>query len=171
MAYVDTNILIAHYFEESKEHQGAEKIVEKLRREGRQAFASSLTVVELASVISRNILKYEAMIPPHIRMYDERRKIRVLVKHMLKSLGSKVADDKPSVERLDEAEAFHIFRRAVDHAPHLKLRALDLLHVAYALQLAEEGLLDVFATLDEGIVGRRDIMEGLGLKVYGPEDA
>jgi hypothetical protein len=86
-----------------------------------------LTLVELASPISRNILKYENKVPQHIRMYDEREKVRILVKQVLNSPG-KVAYDKLSVERFDGIELFHIFRKAFDHAPYLTLRALPPSH-------------------------------------------
>jgi predicted nucleic acid-binding protein len=32
MAYLDTNVLIAYYFEEDENHRSAEKIVENLKR-------------------------------------------------------------------------------------------------------------------------------------------
>jgi hypothetical protein len=37
----------------------------------------------------------------------------------------------------------------------------------YALDLARRGLLDSLVTLDEGILEKRNVLEKLGLKIYG----
>jgi len=50
----------------------------------------------------------------------------------------------------------------------LRLKTLDLLHIAYALHLAERGLIHTFATLDREIAERRDVIEKLGLKLLTP---
>jgi predicted nucleic acid-binding protein len=50
----------------------------------------------------------------------------------------------------------------------LRLKTLDLLHIAYALHLAEKGLIHTFATLDKEIAERRDVIEKLGLKLLTP---
>jgi len=91
------------------------------------------------------------------------------VEQILKDLSPVVVKDEPQIKKFNEIEAFHIFREVIDHAHDLKLRTLDLLHIIYALNLARKGLLDSLITLDEGIMEKKDILEELGLKVYGPK--
>jgi predicted nucleic acid-binding protein len=167
MAYIDTSVLVAYHFKEEERHQDAKSIVEELRKKGKQLFVSPLTVVELFSTISRNLPKYR--LPSRLRRLSERTRIYILVEQILKDLSPVVVKDEPQIKKFNEIEAFHIFREAIDHAHNLKLRTLDLLHIIYALNLARKGLLDSLITLDEGIMEKKDILEELGLKVYGPK--
>jgi predicted nucleic acid-binding protein len=61
-----------------------------------------------------------------------------------------------------------VYRKAIDLALELKLRTLDVMHIAYALELARRGLVEVFATLDGEILERRRLLGSLGLRVQGP---
>jgi len=50
----------------------------------------------------------------------------------------------------------------------LKLKTLDLLHIAYATLLAGKGLVNVFTTLDNEILAKGYLLEKLGLKLLNP---
>jgi len=91
----------------------------------------------------------------------------MLVEQILKDLSPVVVKDEPQIKKFNEIEAFHIFREAIDHTHHLKLKTFDLLHIMYALNLARKGLIDSLVTLGEGILERRNVLEKLGLKIYG----
>jgi len=56
----------------------------------------------------------------------------------------------------------------VKYAVDLKLKTLDLLHIAYAILLANEGLVHMFTTLDNEIIAKGYLLEKLGLKLLHP---
>ena len=58
---------------------------------------------------------------------------------------------KLKLEQLNEFKAFHIFAKTVDLAHKLKLKALDLMHIAYTTNLASKGLANTIVTLDKEI--------------------
>jgi len=149
MAYIDTNVLLSYYFTKDENHTCALNIVKKLRSEQREIIISPLTVAELFSVISRRIHQYK--LPPHIKHLDEKTKVGVLVRQALSILNPRVIDDEPRLEQLNEFKAFHIFAKTVDLAHKLKLKALDLMHIAYTINLASKGLANTIVTLDKEI--------------------
>jgi predicted nucleic acid-binding protein len=164
MAYIDTNVLLSYYFTEDENHTCALNIVKKLRSEQREIIISPLTVAELFSVISRRIHQYK--LPPHIKHLDEKTKVGVLVRQALSILNPRVIDDEPRLEQLNEFKAFHIFAKTVDLAHKLKLKALDLMHIAYTINLASKGLANTIVTLDKEIKEKEPVFQKLCLKVY-----
>ena len=163
MAYIDTSVLVAYHFKEEERHQNIKSIVEELRKANNFSYHPQRSF----SQISRNLPKYR--LPSRLWRLSERARIYILVEQILKDLSPVVVKDEPQIKKFNEIEAFHIFREAIDHAHNLKLRTLDLLHIIYALNLARKGLLDSLITLDERIMEKKDILEELGLKVYGPK--
>ena len=161
-AYVDTCVALAYYFGEDAHHERAKRVVEELRRRGARLYASPLTILELHSVISRKLR--ELKLPPHIRRLDEGARVSALAKLIIKALNVEVVDDEPRTERIDGAKAFHVYQRALELAVALKLKTLDLMHIAYALHLAEKGLASMFATLDGKILKRSRALAKLGLE-------
>ncbi|GEM_PF-3017832 len=77
----------------------------------------------------------------------------------------RLIDDEPHVEQVNKTKLFHICRRAIRYVTDLKLKTLDLLHIAYAILLASKGLVNVFTTLDDEILAKRHLLEKLGLKL------
>jgi len=164
MAYVDTNIVIAYYFREDPNHRKAAKVVEVLRKEGKEMIISPLTLTELYSILSRRSGTYA--LPPRIRaIADEKLKIYILVNHIIEDIRLRLIDDEPHVEQVNKTKLFHIYRRAIRYVTDLKLKTLDLLHIAYAILLASKGLVNVFTTLDDEILAKRHLLEKLGLKL------
>jgi predicted nucleic acid-binding protein len=163
MAYVDTNMLISYYFDEEKFHEISVRIFNVLRAMRKKIYISSLTLVELYSVIARNLSRYK--LPPHYMVLDEERKIHALVKDILEQLKPILVDDEPKLELFDKSRIFHIYKKAISYAATLKLKSLDLLHITYAIEFAKRGLVDMFVTLDKELINRKQVLESLGLKV------
>jgi len=163
MAYVDTNMLISYYFDEEKLHEISVRIFNVLRAMQKKIYISSLTLVELYSVIARNLSRYR--LPPHYMVLDEEKKIHALVKDILEHLKPILVDDEPKLELFDKSSVFHIYKKAIDYVATLKLKSLDLMHITYAIELAKRRLVDTFITLDKELMSRRQVLEGLGLKV------
>ena len=88
-----------------------------------------------------------------------------MVKLILNSVKPKIADDEQKVEPLDSTNMFHIFAKAINLAHKLRLRTLDLIHIAYATNLASKGLANSIATLDKEIMSRAQELRNLGLEV------
>lgn len=156
MAYLDTNLLLSHYFAEDPNHPYAERLMETLRRRGEEIRISSLTLVELYAYISRRIGALK--LPPHYARLSQEEKVAAVATHVLKHAGAQPVDNTPA----------DLLQKAMRLAHVLKLKTLHLLHIAYALHLAERGLIHTFATLDREIAERRDVIEKLGLKLLTP---
>ena len=140
MAYVDTNVLISYYFDEEELHEVSTRIFNMLRIMQKKIYISPLTLVELYSVIARNLSKYR--LPPHYMTLDEGRKIHALVKDVLERSEAILVDDESKLELLDKSSVFHIYKRAIDYVATLKLKSLDSMHITYAIELAKRGLVD-----------------------------
>jgi predicted nucleic acid-binding protein len=163
MAYVDTNVLISYYFDEEELHEVSTRIFNMLKTMRKKVYVSPLTLVELYSVMARSLSKHR--LPPHYTVLDEKGKIQVLVKDVLEYSKPILVDDESKLELLDRSSVFHMYKKAIDYVATLKLKSLDLMHVAYAIELAKRGLVDTFITLDRELISRRQVLEGLGLKV------
>jgi predicted nucleic acid-binding protein len=133
MIYLDTNIIVSCVDERDPNHDRALGLLSGLKGE---KVVSKLTLVELAAVFSMASLQE----PIPLALFS------------IKSVGAKIVD-------VDFEEAL---KRALSYAVELRLRTLDLLHVAISKTIECRG----FATLDEDIVKRaRDIGERLGIEV------
>ncbi len=72
MAYLDTNVLLSHYFAEDPNHPHAARLMEILRRRGEERRVSLLTFVELYAYISRRIGALK--LPPHYARLSQEEK-------------------------------------------------------------------------------------------------
>jgi len=77
---------------------------------------------------------------------------------VLKHAGAQPVDSAPA----------DLLQKAMQLAHALRLKTLDLLHIACALHLAEKGSVHAFAALDKEIAERRDVMERLVLRLPAP---
>jgi predicted nucleic acid-binding protein len=154
VAYLDTNVLLSHYFAEDPNHLNVARLMETLRRRGMRV--SLLTLVELYAYISRRIGALK--LPPHYARLSQEEKVAAVATHVLKHAGAQPVDNTPA----------DLLQKAMRLAHVLKLKTLDLLHIAYALHLAERGLIHTFTTLDREIAERRDAIERLGLRLLTP---
>jgi len=122
VAYLDTNVLLSHHFAEDPNHPHAALVMETLRRRGEERRVSLLTLVELYAYISRRI-----GVPPHYARLSQEEKVAAVVIHVLKHAGAQPVDNTPA----------DLLQKAMRLAHVLRLKTLDLLHIAYALHPAE----------------------------------
>jgi hypothetical protein len=86
---------------------------------------SLLTFVELYAYISRRIDALKP--PPHYARLSQKEKATAVATHVLKHAGAQPVDNTP---------ADHL-QKAIQLAHALRLKTLNLPHIAYALHLAE----------------------------------
>jgi len=163
VAYLDTNLLLSYYFENDRNHRHAAEIVESLKQQGKKRYISPLVIVELYAVISRRL--EQLRLPPPFINLDREGKIQAVIKDIIQKVEAITTNDECRIDQLNQAKAFHIYVKAIKQAGQLKLKTLDLLHIAYALRLAEKNLADTFATLDREITEKKPILEHLGIKI------
>jgi predicted nucleic acid-binding protein len=163
MSYLDTSVIIAYCVEGDPHHNKAVNIVEKLSQN--KFYGSPITLVELYSVISRNIQKYE--LPPGIEeITNYKIKLLITVKYFLQLIPLHLTSDEAKLGDFDQLKLFHKFLDAIDLADKLKLRTLDLLHIVYAGQLARKGLIKYFITFDSDLLDKKEaILENAGVEV------
>ncbi len=125
MAYLDTNVLLSHYFAKDPNHPHAVQLVETLRTRGEEMLVSLLTLVELYAYISRRIGALK--LPPHYARLGQKEKATAVVTHIIKHAGAQPVDNTPA----------DLLQKAIQLAHALRLKTLDLLHIAYALHPAE----------------------------------
>ncbi len=125
MAYLDTNVPLSHYFAEDPNHPYAVQLVETLRTRREEMRVSLLTLVELYAYISRRIGALK--LPPHYARLSQEEKVAAVVIHMLKHAGAQPVDNTPA----------DLLQKAMRLTHVLRLKTLDLLHIAYALHPAE----------------------------------
>ena len=165
MSYLDTCVIIAYCIDGDPQHSKAVNVIEKLRQNVNGFYASTLTLVELYSVLSRNIQVYK--LPPGIEELTNRRsKLRVTVTYFLQLLSINISSDEAKLTDLDSLKLFYIFPEAMDLATKLELKTLDLLHMAYASQLAKKKLIRFFVTFDSEILDNKEvILKNIGIEV------
>jgi predicted nucleic acid-binding protein len=134
MIYLDTNVMISFMDEGDPNHEDAVKLLESIG----ERTVSELVLPELASVYSRAGLGN----PLSLAIYSIRRVGAELVK----------------------LDANQVVREAFKLAPQLRLRTLDLLHIAACRIMGAEGI----ATLDKGIQARAEVLKSIGIKVLTP---
>jgi len=166
MSYLDTSVIIAYCIERDPQHNKAVKIIEKLK-ETSKFYASTLTLVELYSWLSRNIQKYK--LPPGIEeILDYESKLRLTIPYCLQILSTAIFSDETKLTSIGNLKLFYKFSEAINLAAKLKLKTLDLLHITYASQLAEEGYVNFFVTFDSDILDKKEtIQESTGIKIIG----
>jgi predicted nucleic acid-binding protein len=116
-------------------------------------------------VISRNIQRYN--LPPGIEeIANHKIKLLITVKYFLQHIPLNLISDKAKLRNFDQLKLFHKFFDAIELADKLKLRTLDLLHIVYAGQLAEKGLIKYFGTFDSDFLDKKEIiLENTGVEV------
>ncbi len=132
MMYIDTNAVIAYVDELDPNHDIANDLLKSLKG---NKVVSKLTLVELASVYSRASLNE----PLALALYS------------VKRVKAKIAD-------VDFNEAL---THALKLAPLLKLKTLDLLHVAICKAIGAKA----FVTFDRDIVAKTNMMHKIGIEV------
>jgi predicted nucleic acid-binding protein len=125
VAYLDTNVLLSHHFAEDPNRPYAVQLVETLRKHREEMRISLLTLVELYAYISRRIGALK--LPPHYARLSQEEKVAAVVTHIIKHASAQLVDNTPA----------DLLQKAMWLTHALRLKTLDLLHIAYALHLAE----------------------------------
>jgi len=160
--YLDTNVIIARYKPSDPLYGDSNKLFTRSFR----FFISPVTLFELYSVISR--LRPGLVLPKEAKHAS----VNTIVRFMMEDCGLKL------VSKTFLAAAFFLGEKArlpleywlsVILAEKLRLRALDLLHIAYAAMLRDK--VQIFVTGDDEILERRDsIKETVELEVRHPRE-
>jgi predicted nucleic acid-binding protein len=165
MSYLDTCVIIAYCIDGDPQHSKAVNTMKKLGLKADKFYASTLTLVELYSVVSRNIQKYK--LPPGIEeLTNYRSKLQATITYFIQLLSLHILSDEAKLIDLGHLKLFCKFFDTIDLAIKLKLKTLDLLHLAYARQLAAKNLIRLFVTFDSQILKNKDaILKDIGIEV------
>ena len=148
MFYLDTNVILSYNFETEKLHLQAVNLIEKI--EGSKFYASPFSILELYCTVSRTIGKYKLPFP-RFRKLKEELKVKMVIEHAIRSLNLTVCSDDTANKEIEwlSVKVFSRYFDAIRLAPKVKLRTGDLLHVAYACQLKNEGKIEYIVSLDD----------------------
>jgi predicted nucleic acid-binding protein len=156
MSYLDTSVIIAYCIDNDPHHGKAVSMIKRLKQADKmdRFYASTLTLVELYSVVSRNIESYK--LPPGIEdITNHKIKLHITISYFLRLLSIYIFSDEAKLTDLDSLKLFYKFL-AINLANELKLKTLDLLHIAYASQLVKKGIIRFFATFDSEILDKKE---------------
>jgi predicted nucleic acid-binding protein len=168
MAYVDTNVILANYFPEDKVHGMASAFFELSRK---RKIISPVSAVELFAVVSR--LQTNIQAPMEIVEESPRRRVRALVEFLIRDCKLFVASVPAQAKIRIAGTMVSVpveYESCIRLAHVLKLKTLDLIHLAYADNLRKWGHdVDVFVTFDGDILrGSTNIQQQLGIEVKEP---
>ena len=161
--YIDTNLIIARY----KPKDPLYSIANRLFKEEKYKFViSPITLTELHSVLSR--VKHQISLPKDIETID----IPTLVEFIIEDCNLKLLSKTRIVTYQIGKERVRIpleYYIALSIADKIKLRTLDLIHIAYAYLIKDQ--INAFVTGDNEILEKRKtILHTLGIEVKPPQD-
>jgi predicted nucleic acid-binding protein len=136
MEYIDTNILISYIDKNDAKHNMAEDLLNKYTNK----VISELNIIEMRSVLSRSYIKEE--------------EIDALIDYLIikNNIQIKSIDINKSIVKGNEM------------VNNLKLKTLDLLHLANAILLNA----DKFITFDKDFVNKKKAIKNYNLEVINP---
>jgi predicted nucleic acid-binding protein len=136
MEYIDTNILISYIDKNDAKHNMAEDLLNKYTNK----VISELNIIEMRSVLSRSYIKEE--------------EIDALIDYLIikNNIQIKSIDINKSIVKGNEM------------VNNLKLKTLDLLHIANAILLNA----DKFITFDKDFVNKKKAIKNYNLEVINP---
>ncbi|MGQ4892176.1 MAG: PIN domain-containing protein [Candidatus Njordarchaeia archaeon] len=161
--YADTNLIIARYKPKDHLYDIANKI---FNLDQYKIVISPISLVELFSVLSR--VKNHIKIPPSIRGFD----LSTLIKFIVDDCNIALISETYIIETNVLAAEIKLpleYYIAFSLAERIKLRTLDLLHIAYTYILKNK--IDAFVTGDKEILQKKEqILNELQIKVLSPEE-
>jgi len=161
--YLDTNIIIARYKSADPLHKVSDKL---LSNEEFDFFISPITLFELYSVISR--LRPNLVLPQEAKHAS----VSTIIRFMIEDCNLKLVSKTYLITTYFMNQKFRMpfeYSMSTILAEKLKLRALDLLHIAYASMLKDK--IRIFVTGDDEILERKGVIkEFIGLEVKHPKD-
>jgi predicted nucleic acid-binding protein len=145
-----------------------------LSRQQPRKVVSALTFEELSAVLAR--IRPGLQLPEPLQKEPFKRRVRAAVEYIFKDSGLNLASQVgTSIIHVGERTVSipMEYSKAASEAHRLKLKALDLLHLAYASLINRlEFKLDFFVTGDGDILdAAREIQDSLGLRAVDPKNA
>ena len=148
--YVDTSVIVARYKPSDRLHADSERL---FRRESFKFYVSSLTLVELYSVFSRmNQLE-------HPLVGDDA--LSTLVAFTIRDCRLRVVRRSRPVETSSLGERVNLpmeYYFSMKFAHELKLRTLDLIHLAHAWVARSRDSVEAFVTGDEEVLEKSEVI-------------
>jgi predicted nucleic acid-binding protein len=132
---------------------------------------SPISLVELTAVLSR--VDHALRAPDELLQETPRRRVRALLEFLIRDSNLHVASVPAKAKLQVGGTSFSIpieYHTCIRLAHALKLKTLDLLHVAYADNLRKWGFdIKSFVTLDQEIIGKaKEIRQETGIEVREP---
>nr|MDO8062137.1 PIN domain-containing protein [Candidatus Freyrarchaeum guaymaensis] len=154
MKYIDTSVIVSALDPLDEKQKTSLQFLE----EEKEKVASELVMLELASVVSRRL--DELSIPlREFSLPSEQLLIAILV-YVLRRFGIKFVKIVGSMEIPLLGQMSLPVAATIELSAKIKLRSLDLLHIAYVKLLKEKGFkISAFATLDEYFVKAKEFLE------------
>ena len=154
MKYIDTSVIIAAFDSLDQRRDVARRIIE----DEEEKIISEITLLELASVLSRRDLKEEILKELNL---EERLIIPTLLIYLLRKFNFKYEGLDGNITMPMIGRIYLPVAKAINLAGRAKLRALDLLHLSYAKSIKK---VTTLVTLDENFEKLSEVSD-LGLKV------
>jgi len=161
--YVDTSVIIARYKPQDPLYSIANKF---FATKNIEFIISPLSLVELNAVISR-LLPYSITIPSTIKKLDAPTLVEFIVSDCNLKLVSRSYLTAYQVGSMRVRIPLEYYL-ALLIANKVKLRTLDLLHLAYVYLM--KNYVNIFITGDDDILEKRDTIKNLDIKVMHPKD-
>ncbi|MBX8636585.1 MAG: type II toxin-antitoxin system VapC family toxin [Thermoplasmata archaeon] len=138
MDYIDTSVVLSRINPNDANHPSGMRLIEQ----SRDMVVSAITLLEMKSVFSRTTKLTEEEIEAYLRHVDEI------------GIESKIANFN------------RVFTRALEISFCLKMKTLDVLHLAACLEIGAE----VFVSLDQEFESRAREISNLGITVRTSRD-
>jgi predicted nucleic acid-binding protein len=170
LAYVDTSVLVAAYTPEDQLHDASRSFLKKART---SKIISPLSFEELSAVLSRTEQNLE--LPASLLSEPLARRIRAVVEYIIRdsdlTLASGFGASRVNVGGRRVSIPVEYWQ-AARLAPVLRMRALDLLHLACARLIDRlQVTVKVFVTGDKGILSKSaEIEQSVQVQVKHPEE-
>jgi len=159
--YVDTSLLVAAL--DVKDHRQAEAL--SLLEKYRSKVASELVLIEMASVLSRDKRLLKSL-SQRLKLSEDLTLIAVLI-YLLKMFKIKYAKLDLLQRSIMPWTMYQPFATALELSTNLKMKTLDLLHLAYIQAISKTGEpVTAIATADRDFKkAQKQITKKLGIKV------
>lgn len=156
-SYIDTSTIISYALKGDKNHPKALQLIDEIK-DVEEFYISTLTILELHSVLSRRINDYK--IPPSFeKIASPSSKVKIAVKYTIESIKLNIIPDNSMTEKLGSTgfDGRQIFHESIELAPKIKLRTLDLMHATYAY--LNKDCLDCIISFDKDFKKKKDLIE------------
>lgn len=157
--YIDTSVLLARWAVSDPHHQASQKLLTAIQEEHIQATISTLTLLEVASVVGRQQAKFSDFLLTDLDLAVEYVKKIVEIKEL------EIVDTFFQKTRLQisnrEIECSRSIRNALLMSSLVQLKSLDNLHLGIIITLNQSSApsIDYFVTGDQGILTKREVIE------------